>query len=272
MYVEVLLRVLLKRLSCAQESFGQERNSSVSIPLNSDTDRTEKNIIEFNSPERRLILNQVSNQELSKFLNQNIEEIRSTTLISCCYQSYMFRDKNNTPKQKAKKAATRINQILDGEETIGRDEIGCIFTELYNAEILKNKKERFYSFYSSIINVDLENLNENSVQKYIQKICGAGGKLDSYLYLKREHQRNRLELNSKSIEMMRSWSLDIFDCSIEDWKNKHWDIFEKKWNTKYPHLYCPKREDVTSILIANIDTGKFDPILCIYLYNFLKSI
>ncbi len=271
MYTEVLLRMLLRELSRAQESSAQNNNSSVFILLNNT--RQDKNIIEFDSQEKRLILNQVSNEGLSRFLNNNINEITNSDLISCCCQSYMFSEPpRNTPENKARRARNSIDRILSNEYINNRyrfywAQIGNIFTELNNAQIAKRKTTQFYS---SAIDVDLENLTEDAIQKYIQEICAAGGRLDRYRYLSSEHQRSRRDLNPRLLLMMKSWVQLIFDCDIENWNNTHWEMFEKEWSINYG--YPPNREYINNILINSYDAGTFNQQLCIDLYIFLKNL
>ena len=261
MYTEVLLRVLLNQLSRAQESSA----SSVFIFLNNT--RQDKNIIEFNSQEQRLILSQVSNKELLRFFNNNINEITNSDLISCCCQSYMFSEPRNTPENKARKAREKINKILNNQDTISSEEIGTIFTELNNAQIAERKTTQFYS---SPIDIDLEDLTEGAIQKYIQEICAAGGRLDRYRYLSREYQRSKRDLNRRLILLMRSWIQLIFDCNIENWDNTHWEMFEREWSIEYG--YPPNREYIRNILINRYDVGTFNQRLCIDLHIFLKNL
>lgn len=264
LYTEILLRVLLNKLSCAQKSSVQDNQSSVEIRLNNKDQH--KNIIQFDSQEKSIILVKVDNYTLSTFLQNNITKIIDINLISCCCQAYLFTDGNRNPEKKANAAQKKMNLILKGK-SISRDDIGAIFTELNNAGVIEKKTQRFYS---SPIKISLIDLTEDSIEKYIQEICGAGGKLDKYLYLSRDHQRNKSDLNPKLILMMKLWAEFIFNCDIEQWETSHWKNFENEWNNQYD--YSPNPEHIKSMLIWNYNVGNFNQRLCIYLYNFLKTL
>lgn len=267
-YTEALLWALLKQLSRAQNSSAQNNDRSVCIQLDSSVQ--DKNLIQFQRQKRLILLDQVSNEGLEFFLNSNIREIKNVNFLSCCCQSYIFSDGNKNPEDKANSAKTKINKIINGQNKFSRDDIGCIFTELNNAKIVyKKRKERFYS---SPIEVDLVDLSEGEIQKYMQKICGAGGILDKYLYLSRDHKRSKSDLNPRLIAMMRIWIKLIFDCDILNWTTTHWDEFETACNIEYPSLYYPNQNHIRNILIENSNPDEFDQRLCIYLYNFLKNI
>ena len=263
MYTEVLLWVLLKNLSRAQEPSVQENNSYVPIYL--DKNNRTNNIIQFNFQESNIFLDRVSNKVLSNYLNERIGLINTenTNLISCNSQAYMFDEKINSSQKKAQFAKNKMWQILNDRYQIGRDDIGCIFTELNNAGLVGKKNKEFFS---SSINLVLENLIDNSIQEYIQRICGAGGKYDEYLL--RDNQQSRL--NPKIRERMRVWIHSIFGCDIENWNGIQWNRFEEQWERRYQSThYPPSQNYVRSIFEINTPTP---PNLEVYLllYNFLR--
>lgn len=263
MYTEVLLWVLLKNLSRAQEPSVQENNSYV--PIHLDRNNPRNNIIQFNFQEGNIFLHRVSNKKLSNYLNESIDLINpeNLNLISCNPKSYMFDEKINSSQKKAKFAENRMRQILGGRYQIGRDDIGCIFTELNNAGLVGKKNQEFFSSY---INLALENLIDDSIQRYIQRICGAGGIYDEYLL--RDNQQSTL--NPRIREIMRVWTNSIFGCDIESWNENQWNRFEEQWGRTYqstpyppPRRYLRSILEITSTTVPNLE-------FCILLYNFLR--
>ena len=263
MYTEVLLWVLLKNLSCAQKLSVEETNSYV--PIHLDKNNRTNNIIQFNFQESNIFLDRVSNKILSNYLNEKIDLINTENiyLISCNSQAYMFDEIINSSQKKAQFAKNKIRKILAGQYQIGRDDIGCIFTELNNAGLVGKKNQEFFS---SSINLVLRNLIDNSIQEYIQRICGAGGKYDEYLL--RDNQQSRL--NPKIREIMIVWTHSIFGCGIENWNEIQWNRFETEWKRTYQStfFYPPPRDYVKSIFeISNPTPPNLK--LTLLLYNFL---
>ncbi len=262
LYIEIFLLISLKKVFDTYTN-SSNKDDANTVDVFMDVNSKEKNIIRFNFQQQKVFFQEVSNQIILNFLHNNIGLLRDENFITCKVECYIFETKYNSCQRRAKFANNKLRQFLDGER-LTRDDISYIFTELNNAGIINKKTEEFFS---SPININLENLNYSSIKQYINKICRPGGKLDNYLLTNKEGKR--LRLNPMIKEKMKSTINLIFGCYIQAWQENEWSIFEREWINNYIDLelssFPPQRRYVQRIFEDDcITEPNVELVFCVY--------